>query len=315
MKVSKIDGTQYKNNLGLSIHLKKHGMTVLDYMVHYENFIIPKCPHCGKNSKMKNNTSFRKTCGSDECKIKEKKSQKWNEESKEKQRKNRFKFLREQNNRKKTSWYARATGKLSYGENFIHEIFTLNKIYEKYDVINEYPIYPYFIDFAFINEKVAVEFDGACHFNNGNKRIQHDIIRDEKLRSLGWRIYRVAYFELNDFRINDLIFFIGNPMEKQLKSQLEKYSSHIKKASIESRREINNLKYTEQQLKLAENVIESHIEFEKYGWVQNVSEIIGKKPQKVSAWMKRFLPEIYEKRCFKRVKSIVLAPGTTRRKD
>ena len=75
------------------------------------------------------------------------------------------------------------------------------------------------------------------------------------------------------------------------------------------------MKYTEQQLKLAENVIESHIEFEKYGWVQNVSEIIGKKPQKVSAWMKRFLPEIYEKRCFKRVKSIVLAPGTTRRKD
>ena len=72
MKVSKIDGTQYKNNLGLSIHLKKHGMTVLDYMLHYENFIIPKCPHCGKKSKMKNNTSFRKTRGSDECKIKEK---------------------------------------------------------------------------------------------------------------------------------------------------------------------------------------------------------------------------------------------------
>ena len=42
---------------------------------------------------------------------------------------------------------------------------------EKFDIINEYEIYPYFIDFCFLNNHVCVELDGRCHFKNGINRI------------------------------------------------------------------------------------------------------------------------------------------------
>ena len=302
MIISKIDGTHCKNALGLSIHLKKHGMTLLDYKVKYENFIIPKCIYCESNAKMINNNSFRKTCGSTECKRKMCKSQVWDDERREKLRQSRFKFLNDKNNRKKTAWHNKSNNKLSFGEKFLHETFIEHKIYEKYDVINEFPIYPYFIDFAFVNEKVAVEFDGKCHFKNGNKRIQHDIDRDEYLQKIGWRVYRIAYFEIDDFKICDLISFLGNPGKKQLKTQLEKYNDikKNKKKQLVSKRDQKNAQYVEQQLKLAELVVKSNIDFSKYGWVNEVAELINKKPQKISKWMKLFLPKLYETECFKR---------------
>ena len=35
-------------------------------------------------------------------------------------------------------------------------------------------------------------------------------------------------------------------------------------------------------------------------WVAKVGELLGISPQKVNAWMKRYLPEFYESVCFKR---------------
>jgi len=51
---------------------------------------------------------------------------------------------------------------------------------------------------------------------------------------------------------------------------------------------------------LKEKVLNSNINFGKYGWVNEVSRILNLSPQKVSIWMKRHLPEFYEKCCFKR---------------
>jgi len=275
-------------------------------MIKYEGFVIPKCEYCGKEIIIDKNFKIsrkRKTCGSKECLKIERKNQVWSDESKEKQRKNRFRFLSDCENRKKTAWHKKAKGELSYGENYLNNIFIENNIYEKYDVINEYPVYPYFIDFAFVNEMVAVEFDGACHFKNGFKRIDHDIQRDEYLKNLGWRIYRIAYFEIEDFSIRDLVNFLGDPSKKQLREQLEKYKDVFKVKEDKGefkKREANMLRYEEEQLKLAELILSSDIDFSKFGWVSEVSVIIKQKHQKVSKWMKRFLPEFYESKCFKR---------------
>jgi len=47
-------------------------------------------------------------------------------------------------------------------------------------------------------------------------------------------------------------------------------------------------------------ILNSDIDFSKYGWVQKVSEILKISPQKVGKWMKRNMLEFYNTKCFKR---------------
>ena len=70
MIISKIDGTVCSNMLGLSIHLKKYNMKILEYYIKYEGFLIPKCPICDQNRKHNSPLVFRKTCGNRICQSK-----------------------------------------------------------------------------------------------------------------------------------------------------------------------------------------------------------------------------------------------------
>jgi very-short-patch-repair endonuclease len=45
-------------------------------------------------------------------------------------------------------------------------------------------------------------------------------------------------------------------------------------------------------------LINSNIDFTKFGWVQKASELIGMKPQKINKWMKKYLLEFYQNNCF-----------------
>jgi very-short-patch-repair endonuclease len=131
------------------------------------------------------------------------------EETKETLRQKRFDYLKDKNN--VSTYTNRHKRKLSKGENILYELFKRNGLFDIYEIVNEYPIYPYFIDFAFVNEKVAVEYDGEPHYKN-NARLEHDIKKDNFLKTKGWRIYRIPYFELKNFKIEDLIIFINCPV-------------------------------------------------------------------------------------------------------
>lgn len=62
-------------------------------------------------------------------------------------------------------------------------------------------------------------------------------------------------------------------------------------------------KFKQTQVDLIPLVINSNINFSKFGWVKKVSQLIGRKHQKVVPWMKRVMPEFYEKHCYKRTSS------------
>ena len=66
----------------LSHHISMHNITILEYYIKYENFEIPKCPHCGKDCKLIKNIKFYKTCCNSECVEKQLKSKKYSEETK-----------------------------------------------------------------------------------------------------------------------------------------------------------------------------------------------------------------------------------------
>jgi very-short-patch-repair endonuclease len=311
--ISKIDNTCCKTMLGLSIHLKKYNLSILDYFKQYENVITPICKFCNKNNAVlksknrfiNNKPNFTDYCYDKQC-IKKHQSELGigriiTKKTKDKIRIGRVNYLKNKN-RNLTGFEKKQKNLFTFGEEWLHNIFINQKLYEKYDIINEFCEFPYFIDFAFINEKVAVEFDGSTHFKFGNKRIEHDIKRDKYLQEKGWRMFRIAYFEMKTFKLESLLNFIGNSKEKEFSNQLIKYkefkdrkNNFYKFTKITKNYFIKRIKINEKILKVSS----SNIDFSKFGWVQKVSNILNITPQNVNRWMKKYMKDFYQK-CFKR---------------
>ena len=129
---------------------------------------------------------------SDAIKLSHKKhpnSFKLSEETKDKIRKARLKWMKE--HPEQTAWRMK---NMSYPEKCFQKILEDNDLDKKYLIYREYPVFPYFIDFAFINEKLAVEIDGSQHLEEDRKR--RDEEKDKLLISKGWRVIRIAAAEV-----------------------------------------------------------------------------------------------------------------------
>jgi very-short-patch-repair endonuclease len=177
-------------------------------------------------------------------------------------------------------------------------------ISDKYNIKYGLPVSKYFLDFALLEYKIDIEIDGVQHIRNKNN-IEHDKIRDTFLLKEGWKVYRISAKELlNKNVINDLTKFIENtsnyrsydPIEilKQYRGPKYKYGSRSEYSK--AIKEKNN----EKVKPIIQELLNSNIVFEKYGWVGEASKIIGITSQKVKKWMERYMPDFYKDRCYKR---------------
>ena len=114
---------------------------------------------------------------------------KLSDEAKDKIRKARLKWMKE--HPEKTAWRLK---NMSYPEKCFQKILEDNGLDKKCLIYREYSVFPYFIDFAFMNEKVAVEIDGSQHLEEDRKR--RDEKKDELLLSKGWKVLRIAAIEV-----------------------------------------------------------------------------------------------------------------------
>jgi len=290
MLINKIDGRYHKSLTSLTLYLKRFNLSLIDYYIKYENFKIPKC-HCGKDSKYNRGLDFYLTCGDKKCISFLHSSKKHSEETKEVMRKKRFNFLKKKTG--KTAWERRNSGEMSYLEKWYHDLCVFHKIYNKYDVINEFSVYPYFIDYAFINEKVAIELDGACHFSK-NKRLEHDFKKDDFLIDKGWWIFRIRYDEISDSKFFESIDFIGNNKVKNYDSKLYSYFE-VKENKKAKLKELKNQKINEDINNKINLILNSNINFNKFGWVKKVGDLIGCEAQNVNRWLKKHMPDFYNK--------------------
>jgi len=190
----KICNFETNKNVGLAQHvLKLHKLSFLEYKLKYENLIIPNCL-CG--NKVKVNIKLRGininlTCGNSSC-------------TKELQRKARLKFMKD--NPEKTAW---RLSNMSYPEKIFIKKCEELKLSEKHLIIREKSEFPYFIDFAFEHEKVAVEIDGSQH--NLEERKKSDSQKDKLLIELGWRVIRFTAKDIQtniDLCIEKLLVFL-----------------------------------------------------------------------------------------------------------
>lgn len=237
---------------------------------------------------------------------------KFDDKTKEKMRNSRFEYLKKKMGN--TPWDKRQRGEMSYLENWFSEnVIKKHELFKLYDIVCEYSEYPYFIDFAFLNIKLAVELDGKCHFSNGTERIEHDIKRDEILVKKGWTIYRIRYDQANVESIEKFLSFLRSiraiepkiygdnlykyqeiKKERCEKKKEEKKKSKIIKRTQEQYFEDKQSKYKDSQMKYIDLLLKSDIDFNKWGWKGQAAKIINQKPQKVHKWMKLMMPDFYK---------------------
>lgn len=107
------------------------------------------------------------------------------EETKQKIREARFNYMRY--NPENTAW--RKRNEPSYPEKCFIKFLEENGYSKKHLIEREKSVFPYYIDFAFINEKIAIEIDGSQHINDQN-RIERDIDKNNVLINNGWTVLR-----------------------------------------------------------------------------------------------------------------------------
>lgn len=141
--------------------------------------------------------------------------------SKEKIRQARLKFMKE--HPEETAW--RKRNEPSYPEKIFIKFLEEKGYSDKYYIEREYSIFPFYIDFAFTDLKIAIEIDGSQHLEEERKR--KDLEKDRLLQDNGWTVIRIAENVIrNDWNI--------------LEQTLNKY---INKESVETFEKVGIIKH------------------------------------------------------------------------
>lgn len=177
----------------------------------------------------------------------------------------------------------------SYPEKFFMKIIK-NEFIDKNYIYN-YRVDNYFLDFAWGHIKKYIEIDGEQHYRN-SETVNYDENRNSRLKECGWQVLRIRWKDIvNDTQkyINIAKNFIDNDIE-HLENNLKKYQNEIKELErIKQQKEID--KVYEIAIKV-NKIIDSNIDFTKYGWVEQVNKITGQTNSR--RWIKRWCPWLLE---------------------
>ena len=201
----------------------------------------------------------------------------------------------------------------SYPEKFFSKIITNNKLNERYNILEQVQVSRYALDFVFVELKLDVEIDGGQHFRT-KEAIERDKKRNEYLINNGWKVYRIAWVNLKNNTQKEITEFldylenIHNKTNRFYNIDEIVYKKRIKKyKDIEEYIKYLKIKHKEDAIKrrgmnkpIVKLILNSNIDFSKFGWVKKVANIIGIQSQHVNKWMKNNMFEFYEKNCFKK---------------
>lgn len=183
------------------------------------------------------------------------------------------------------------------------------------------------IDIAFPDLKIGIEINGNQHYDNEGKLKPYYQERHDLIENNGWVLYEIHYTTVFS-NIDTILAHITlgtqpdyteyfalkekrkrkkprqnypkpqrKPRQKRKyvyvkKTDQEKYISKIE--GIEKSKRTQELNYKKKVESLIPLVVNSGIDFKKFGWRTKVAKVIGISPQKVGNWMAKNMPEFYK---------------------
>jgi len=220
------------------------------------------------------------------------KGRKMSDEQKNKISESRKKYLME--NPHMVPYKLNHSSKISYPERYFLRV--LKGFIFQYKV----PGTLYEIDFANQERKIAIEIDGEQHYGD-KKMVEHDLKRDGILKDLGWETIRIRWSQFRSlekdqrtsvidkimsFTIDsekDIVFFYNH--RKEIEMEEKKMKKEKKEELIDEKRQI---------------ILNSEINFSRFGWVAEVSKLLNLAPNSGGRWIRKNMPDFYESNCYKK---------------
>lgn len=286
---------KFKNKLSKSLHIKNnHNLSLLEYSLRYENFKIPKCEICNSSAKHNKGIKFYKTCGNSKCKSQIQKNKIIPEAVRKKISKSRKKFLKE--NPEKHVW--KNNNKfISMPCEYVKKILIKNNInfVEEFSISN---IRHYSVDILITEKNLIIEVNGNQHYDKNGKLKEYYQIRHDFIKSLGFNIIELPYYQAYDEI--QILKIVNSYNKSYVLPFFKKEKKKPKYGSIKEYQYARKKKYNEESIKIIEELLNSDINFSNYGWVSKASVIIGISPQQVKKWFERNMPDFYKNNCYKR---------------
>lgn len=151
--------------------------------------------------------------------------------------------------------------------------------------------YNYSLDIAFPDIKVAIEVNGNQHYNQDGTLRDYYQARHNIFEAAGWKIFELHYTKCYDLNNLEELFkldiydkdYVNNYLSRKEELKIKKEKQKQAKQQIKDKK----------ILEIKTNLLNSNIDFTKFGWVGEAALIIGISPQKVSGWMQKNWSEFY----------------------
>ena len=165
----------------------------------------------------------------------------------------------------------------------------------------------YAVDIAFPDKKIAIEINGNQHYDANKKLKPYYQKRHDDIVSVGWEIFEIpSQFVFNKEFVDNIIKKLKNDYNLGTIDYLcfvkktKKKQGKRKYGTTQDYTNAKKEKYNELNKQKAELLLNSSIDFSKFGWAKKTSELLRIKPQKVKKWMERYMHDFYTKECFKK---------------
>ena len=175
--------------------------------------------------------------------------------------------------------------------------------------IEEYQPLPdrfFSIDIAFPDIKLGIEINGNQHYDSDGTLSEYYQKRHDLIVSSGWVLIELHYSScFTDSKLDSIFSDITDLNRIKQPDYSEYFTKREKKKLYKplSRIELSNKIKEKTDVRwepFKQKVLDSDIDFSKFGWVSEVADLLQIKSQKVNMWMKRYLPDFYNEYCFKR---------------
>lgn len=211
---------------------------------------------------------------------------KHSEKTKAVMRDKRLSFMRE--HPEKTAWRT-CKSNMSYPEQCFIKYINDRGLDKQHFIIREKSFYPYYVDFAFVDIKLAVEIDGSQHLTSTQSKT--DKLKDELLLNEGWNVVRItANCVMKDWDKIDMIFSKEFPIKekitkvgvyKQRKEYVKKERGEDGKTTLQREFHLRERKYERPSKEELKNLIENKSYCE-------VGRIYGVSDNTIRKWCKGY---------------------------